>query len=352
MKLRKKPKKINVKGDFCLNCGQALKESDNFCPKCGQINDTSRVSLKQYLSDYLSGFLSFDNRFFKTISPLIFKPGKVTREYIEGKRVKYVNPFQLYLHISIVFFLFLGLFNLIDEFKLSNIQQEISKNKEEASLVIDSLKMTVAKTEKEIAGLKVKPDNIKTDTIINPKKGIFLKLNDFVIYDKNHRDVPIPNALDSLGYPKTYWNVFMYSKSKNLNRMNEDPDYLRSYIDHIVSKISIALFFLLPAFALIVALIYFTTKYNYSEHLVFVFHIQTVFFIFLIFLEIVERLFKPNLGGVVFLVVFWYYLYKALRNFYGQGRFITILKFFILNMAYFFIALIGGAVISFLAFFF
>ena len=133
----------NIRGNKCLNCGTHLTTDDNFCSKCGQVNDTNRLSVKQYFFEYLSGFFDFDNRFLKTVIPLVFKPGFVTKEYVDGKRMKYVNPFQLYLHISILFFLVIGIFGTIDKFRPSDgssteILPEL--NNEELKVNLDSLK--------------------------------------------------------------------------------------------------------------------------------------------------------------------------------------------------------------------
>ena len=110
----------NFRGTVCLNCNQIISKEDNFCPNCGQVNDKNPVSVKQYFSEYLSEFFEFDSRFIRTIIPLLFKPGMVTKKYVEGKRKSYVNPFQFYLHITILFFLIQGVFSSIDEFNPTN----------------------------------------------------------------------------------------------------------------------------------------------------------------------------------------------------------------------------------------
>ena len=107
----------NLHGNKCLNCGRELSLEDNFCSTCGQVNDTNRLSIKQYFSEYLSGFFEFDNRFLRTVVPLLIKPGTVSKNYVNGRRIYYANPFQLYLHITILFFLVVGLFKTIDSFK-------------------------------------------------------------------------------------------------------------------------------------------------------------------------------------------------------------------------------------------
>ena len=353
--------KKDKRGTTCLNCEKTISPNDHFCPNCGQVNNTSRISLNFYFSEYLSGFFSFDNRFFKTIIPLIFKPGKVTREFIEGKRKKYVNPFQLYLNITIVFFLILGLFGTIDNFreskKINTVEQEDS---EDIINALDSLKTIVINkkdsisTSKDDISIKIILDSLdnsdnKNDSLTRFEK-IVLKVTDFMEYDDQHDDVNISAALKELGYEENNWNIFYFSKAQNINKLIEDPEFRKSYAENLVSKISIALFLLLPIFTLIVALLYIRNKYNYSEHLVFVFHTQTVFFILLIIFLIIDRIFSIDWGITVSIVLFLIYLFIALRNFYKQGRFKTFVKYFILNSFYFVLALIGGILVSFIAF--
>ena len=110
MKLRliKKSTKLVKKGLSCLNCGHPFRGDENFCPYCGQKNNTNHLSFGLFLNNFFSGMFNYDSRFWKTFVPLLTMPGKVSRLYIDGKRVCFVNPFQLYLNVSIIFFLLLG----------------------------------------------------------------------------------------------------------------------------------------------------------------------------------------------------------------------------------------------------
>ena len=363
--------KKDKRGSTCLNCEKTISSNDKFCSHCGQINNTSRINLKYYFSEYLSGIFSFDNRFIKTIIPLIFKPGKVTRDFIDGKRKKYVNPFQLYLNITIIFFLLIGLFSTIDNFKDSQKISEISQNDpEDLSNALDTINKVLidkngkAKTENNDAedaflNFEFKTDSIKDndlqlenkkDTIKSSTEKFFIKLNDFRKYDNKNSEVDIKKALNELGYEVNKWNIFFFIKAQNINRFAKDPEFKKSYSDNIISKISIALFLLLPVFTLIVALLYIRNKYNYSEHLVFVFHTQTVFFLLLIFFMIFDRILKTDLGILLTVLLFLIYLFIALRNFYKQNLFKTFIKYIILNSFYVFLATIGGIIVSFIAF--
>ena len=74
----------------CLNCGSA--EVQNYCPVCGQKAQPTRLPLKLFFHDAIESLFNIDNRWLKTLRDLFIKPGKVTREYIEGKRARYLPP--------------------------------------------------------------------------------------------------------------------------------------------------------------------------------------------------------------------------------------------------------------------
>jgi len=63
-----------------------------------------RRSLQHVLVDLLDEFLSWDSKFFKTITWLVVQPWKLTNEFLAGHRMRYVRPLRLYLLASILFF--------------------------------------------------------------------------------------------------------------------------------------------------------------------------------------------------------------------------------------------------------
>jgi len=90
-----------------------------------------------------------------------------------------------------------------------------------------------------------------------------------------------------------------------------------------------------------IVLVYIRKKYTYTDNLIFSFHNQTLLFILLIISFLIDAIFNISTSWLA-LVVFAFYLYKAMRNFYGQGRFKTIIKYLFLNMIFFILAGIGG----------
>ena len=91
----------NLKSKKCLNCSHAFQ--GNFCPKCGQ--STQKISFLHTIGEFFDIIIIFDERFFKTINLLLFKPGKLTLAYLKGKRIRYISPPMLYFFLSIVFFI-------------------------------------------------------------------------------------------------------------------------------------------------------------------------------------------------------------------------------------------------------
>lgn len=77
----------------CLNCGSALEPTYRFCIQCGQKADTHRLNFNHIWHDLIHAFTHADKGVFSLIWQLAYKPGFVAREYVEGKRKKYFNPF-------------------------------------------------------------------------------------------------------------------------------------------------------------------------------------------------------------------------------------------------------------------
>ena len=365
-----KKKRINTvkKGTKCLNCGENLDLQTNYCPNCGQVNDQRRVSVIQYLSEFFAGFFSFDNRFMRTLIPLIFKPGKVTREYIEGKRTYYANPFRMYLSVSIVFFLLVGFMGTIDDLKAKKTYDEEDEKdlKELDSLLFspespEKVNDSIAHFNDSLHTLK-KIDTLKKDIDIaisfdslsqnTDRNNLFNKIDLFVKYDRKNNDVKIDDALSDLGYENNFWNHFYYTRAQNLNKFLKDEDYRKTYADNLISKLSIAIFFLLPVFTFFVWLFYLKKPYNYSEHMVFVFQVQTVLFFFLMVDVLVENLTSTDNFPVFLILLFLLYLYLSMKRFYKQGWFVTLVKMLSLNFLYLILAVIGGGALTIVTFLF
>ncbi|MCF3650029.1 DUF3667 domain-containing protein [Synoicihabitans lomoniglobus] len=86
----------------CLNCGTPV--TDKFCPHCGQKTQPTRLPLRMFLGEAIATFLNLDGLWWRTLRDLFRHPGKLTRDYNDGKRAAYVPPLRLYLSISVIYF--------------------------------------------------------------------------------------------------------------------------------------------------------------------------------------------------------------------------------------------------------
>ena len=86
----------------CLNCGSPL--SGQFCAACGQRDVPPYPSVRELAIDAISEFSGWDGRLSQTLRTLIRRPGALTREFLEGRRARYISPLRVYLTASLVYF--------------------------------------------------------------------------------------------------------------------------------------------------------------------------------------------------------------------------------------------------------
>lgn len=341
-----------------------LTGDENFCPNCGQENKSNKITFGSFLHEIFAGFTSWDAKFWRTIIPLITKPGRVSKDYIQGKRARYTNPFRFYLTTSIIFFLLIGINDTYNRFKkmsgneiatVNPIEPKIDSITEQKK---DSIAIeTVENVKKRLDSInKTYNTQIDTSDIKIPKKG---KINytiggseasKMVRFRKKHPNLTIDQALDSLKMDKNFMNRFWYSKTDILESVENNPEELKKLFKDMLSYASIALFFLLPILALFLKLLYIRRNFTYVEHLVFVFHIQTVFFLLATIFFLASLIKASGLFLTIFLLAFLLYLYKAMRKFYEQRRFKTIVKFMMINFIFFILTIIGTVIVAMVAF--
>ncbi|WAT16812.1 DUF3667 domain-containing protein [Aurantiacibacter sp. MUD11] len=85
----------------CLNCGTPL--TGAYCHACGQMGHVHRT-IGAFMHDLLHGALHFEGKLWRTLPMLTFKPGKLTRRYIEGQRSRFVSPMALFLFTVFLMF--------------------------------------------------------------------------------------------------------------------------------------------------------------------------------------------------------------------------------------------------------
>jgi hypothetical protein len=91
----------------CKNCNAVL--LGRFCANCSQAADVHVPTTAELLHELMEGVTHSDSRLWRTLRYLWFKPGRLTQEFIAGRRIAYLPPFRLYLVLSVIFFLIASL---------------------------------------------------------------------------------------------------------------------------------------------------------------------------------------------------------------------------------------------------
>lgn len=343
----------NYRGIKCLNCNHPLDISDKFCPNCGQKNSTKRLSLKDFVDEFLANFYAYDSKVKNTIVKLFTKPGKAAREFIDGKRQIYANPFRFYLSISLIYFIFSGIVTKFSDETIVDLDQTVvkdAKKKESrekdstqtnhAPVRLNNFKLPAEKErEKET---EKKPEPVKREKLYTEKQiaafGFFkrttLKVQTYSHFFDHSKTTSPVKILDTLKHENSKWNRYLLKKTYQAYKIADEDGSgklgFNKFLDYMQDKVPFILFISLPFLTVVFAALYFRKRMSYAEHMVFVFNFMSFVFLLIFVNELIHLLVNIDLDWLLNLTVVIYF-YKALRNFYQQSRWKTILKFVILT---------------------
>ncbi|NJO03038.1 MAG: DUF3667 domain-containing protein [Bacteroidia bacterium] len=247
-----------------------LTAGENFCPRCGQENDDKRKSLRWFLRDLVENVLSWDSQLIRSLVPFLFRPGRLTREYVNGRRKQYINPIRLYLTLSVLYFFMFSLM-LKERGGLSSQREHTLRHQ------LDNLERIQSSDPNLPDSFKLKDAEHKAEPKVGINQdGVQISFDKYDL-EKITRLVIKHNLnesqlLDSLGMKDNLINRFLVHQGMRL--IDATPqDILNSFVE----KIPLMMFFLLPVFALLLKLFYY--RYYYIEHLIFTLHIHSFLYL-------------------------------------------------------------------------
>ncbi|MCE3282234.1 MAG: hypothetical protein K0Q66_971 [Chitinophagaceae bacterium] len=295
----------------------------------------------------------FDGKFFDTTKYLLLRPGFLAKEYLRGRRASYLNPVRMYVFTSALFFIIyfsfvaetpeekfrriekelitdtrdlrLALGKETDSIKRKKIQEEIIENNGE--LLEMQQTGLLARQKGQVIGITAVPEDMH-DNVININK-LPRTLHE---YDSIQRALP-PEKRN--GWLPRYFNRKIIQV--NLKYRGRTRDFISDISDRFRHSIPQMMFVSLPLVALALQLLYARRKqFYYVNHLVFSLNVYIAVFLMLLvayffdWLIVLTGLAVFDVVPFLIRLVIYYYVYKSMRNFYGQGRGKTILKFFLL----------------------
>ncbi|MEC5146279.1 DUF3667 domain-containing protein [Chitinophaga sp. 212800010-3] len=292
----------------CLNCGTEVPE--RYCTHCGQENAVQHETFGHLVKHFVADVLHYDSQFLLTLKYLLFRPGYLSREYMAGKRVRYVNPIKLYIFVSFVFFF--GVFAFSHKESEKEPQRELTAQERQK---IDSI---VVLNSSGIAKSSVD----WVDVLAN--------VNSIQAFDSIQH--ALPDSLKLAGTQKVVLRRLVEMKQKHGNNLGE------AFIEIFQHNLPKMMFILLPLFALLMKLFYDRSKWLYVDHAIFTIHLHSFAFILALLAFLFGQIFHTGIFLTFSYWIIFIYLVLALRNNYHQSYPKSMLKGILLLTAYLFSA--------------
>lgn len=290
---------VPVDGPYCRNCGARAEVS--FCPVCGQETRIEMPTVGHFIAEFAEQTFALQGQLWRTLHSLLVKPGQLTLEYVAGRRQRYVRPLRLYLALSILFFAVLGLSG-----KTGFVQLDADEQAE-----LDHARAQ-AKAKAEPPPASAAPAAAVVPA--GPSAG------------KAH--APGPNDLHvDTGFPE-----FDARANYRLQQLLLLPkeEMTERIFDTFIGWAPVAMFFLMPLFAVFLKLGYLQRGANYAVHLLFAVNFHSFIFLVLLLglLPVLEAF--SDLLVVAIPIHLWF----ALRRVHGGGAVLTGLFVFLLFVVY------------------
>ena len=366
-------------GRPCLNCGDPTE--GEYCPTCGQRKVDVQVSVRTMVMDVLEDQFILDRRLPRTLQALLFKPGFLTVEHVNGRIVRYIRPFRLYLVSSLLFFLLLSFLSL----RLVRSAEVGTGDRDDRGAVSDSAR--VAEIDSLLAGVDsglVVMDSTLAEGSLPPGAQAAVRQSRTRMDRERTRLVaerdsllavldgsltvppaPAPGARDAAGAdadtvtrpPVTAEDTMgtPWLRSDNFQVRTGIPrvdqtirqrlvslsylppkEALETVVRDFMSYAPTMMFILLPVFAGVLKLLYIRRRRFYAEHFVFLLHVHS----FVYLQAAVMLLLREYVAGwleVVLVAWLLIYILVAMKKVYGQGWIKTFLKYWTLGWAYFWV---------------
>lgn len=283
----------------CLNCGARLEGP--FCQECGQHAHVHRT-LGAFFHDFAHGVLHFEGKIWRTLPLLAWKPGELTRRYIDGQRASFVSPVALFLFAVFLMFAVLS--------ATGNVNPHMGSTSRRLAAAEQSSAADLQRLEKKRADPKLSPDGAKViDTAIQDKKDDLAIIRD--LRQRGVTEASFSRSKDTIN-TKLPWLEEAYHKAK------ENPDLLLYKLKSNSYKWS---WVLIPLSVPFLWLLFpFSRRFRVYDHVVFVTY-SLAFMTLLVTAGALVSAIGVSAIAPFLLFIPPIHMYRQLRGAYGVGWF-------------------------------
>ncbi|WP_129793438.1 DUF3667 domain-containing protein [Sphingosinicella sp. CPCC 101087] len=322
----------------CLNCRAAVQT--RYCGECGQKVHVHR-SVGAIGHDLVHGVLHLDGKLWRTLPLLVWRPGELTRRYVEGERAKFVSPLGMFLFAVFLMFATLSIYGL----SLASLDLSASP----AGQGLETARVEVVRQLDEARARRAALE--RGEAVRNADGSVATAAAlDREIEQAQERVAPLQGlAFDGSGdrlvdadLTTTGWARL----DKGLSKLNENPGLALYKIQANGYKFSWLLIPLSVPFVWV--LFFWTRRFRFYDHSVFVTYSLAFMTLFGVLLTIAgfAGVGVPILGTAGTLVPA-IHMYRQLKQAYGLGWFgalvrtFLLLNFCLVTASLFFVLLLG-----------
>jgi len=355
----------------CPNCGVSFSPADKFCTNCGQKASLPGLSLLSLIKEYIDIVFNFEYRLWISFSHLFF-PGKLSTQFFEGKRQKYLSPLRIFLISGLIHFALFGNWvNKKFDKQLSSFENYIQENafKEQFISNIDSLPNNIF----TIEGLDTTQAIAVKEKIIQRLK--FKSATTDSLFNKFNEDEPISMSkewkdsltVDSLpgsfqifvieniqgkwtiqSMPLSFTEVYNPDPEHIIKKANIRTDFgkwqvrqemklqkeIKNFTFFVTSQLIWMVIFSMLVISLFQRIIYFRLPFYYAHHLIHNLHFHAFSFL-VISLFMLGQEYKFIVESFnLFIIIIIIYQFLALKRIFNQGWFKTIFKALLIDLTY------------------
>lgn len=274
----------------CLNCGHPFAGDERFCPACGQARRKPLPKVKDLILDFLGDFFTFDSKLFRSLWPLFVRPGQMTREYIEGKQVRFIPPLRMFLFLSVIMVIVLNYTAKWNDWS-SPVQFGGDYDRETLDSLLQSGKaVSIRDTTNEVA--------LQT----------YQEIKDLEEAGLSHREIA-----DSLLPEGTLLERIAFQQA-----LRVDSSGGEAFTGYLIGNTTFMLISLLMLLALLMGLVFYRHKLPFMAHLIYAFHFHSfLILLFMVGLVVSALVHEENIMLAIPAILFVYHL-KALKVVYQK----------------------------------
>ena len=370
----------------CENCG--AEKQGLYCAVCGQNDRNYRRTVFPVVGEFLAETFETDSRLFRTARVMFTRPGQLSAEFSRNRRAGYLSPFRLYLFTSIVFFFVLSLSVDLPEGPLlppdaaardgeglrdgplrvrpgfpGRVEVDSPSTDDEPSPEVAeepstpevppsvAVEVDLGADEQTDGGQPAPPITGESGLTRGPGGVLEMtpELFERVDWFKGLLDDSRRRKLDQIlrrpllgevvasglrivepGDADAVGGGSRYVIGQLIDVLHRPWDAAKVWFENL----PVAMFCLLPVYALLLKVMYVGSRRYYSEHLVFAMHIHTVAYLVFTVMVLVP---DGAIGGwvnFVSLLGLAAYYFMALKRYYDNGAFVTVVKYLLLAAIY------------------